>query len=164
MKVGKSRRACWYFLLALFLTSGVHAQTNTGRILGSVKDQSGGAVGAAAVTVAEADRGVSRTTVTDASGEFVVPNLPPGNYKVRVEAKGFKVSERASIQLEVNKDLSLDFELSPGSVTDVVTVTEEAPLLDTTNNTLGGTLILIRFQDETNYVTMAAWQDLVVRI
>ena len=140
MKVGKSRRACWYFLLALFLTSGVHAQTNTGRILGSVKDQSGGAVGAAAVTVAEADRGVSRTTVTDASGEFVVPNLPPGNYKVRVEAKGFKVSERASIQLEVNKDLSLDFELSPGSVTDVVTVTEEAPLLDTTNNTLGGTL------------------------
>jgi len=140
MKVGKSLRTCWYFLLALFLTSGLHAQTNTGRILGSVKDQSGGAVGAAAVTVTEADRGVSRSTVTDASGEFVVSNLPPGNYKVRVEAKGFKVSERTSIQLEVNKDLSLDFELSPGSVTDVVTVTEEAPLLDTTNNTLGGTL------------------------
>jgi hypothetical protein len=92
MRVGKSLRGCWYFLLALVLSSGLHAQTNTGRILGSVKDQSGGAVGAAAVTVTEADRGVSRTTVTDASGEFVVPNLPPGSYKVRVEGKGFKIS------------------------------------------------------------------------
>jgi hypothetical protein len=59
MKVGKSPRACWYFLLALVLTSGLHAQTNTDRILGSVKDQSGGAVGAAAVTVTEADRGAA---------------------------------------------------------------------------------------------------------
>jgi hypothetical protein len=140
MKVSSSLQVCLYFFFALVLASALSAQTNTGRILGSVKDQSGGAIVAATVTVTEAGRGVSRTTVTDASGEFVIPNLPPGNYKLRVEAKGFKVSERTSVQLEVNKDLSLDFDLSPGSVTDVITVTEEAPLLDTTNNTLGGTL------------------------
>ena len=140
MNVGHLFRASCFILLALLLLPALHAQTNTGRILGSVKDQSGGAISAAAVTVSEVDRGVSRSTVTDASGEFVVPNLPPGNYRVRVEAKGFKTSERTGLQLEVNKDLNLDFELSPGSLTDVVTVTGEAPLLDATNNTLGGTL------------------------
>ena len=140
MNVGHLFRASCFILLALLLLPALHAQTNTGRILGSVKDQSGGTISAAAVTVSEVDRGVSRSTVTDASGEFVVPNLPPGNYRVRVEAKGFKTSERTGLQLEVNKDLNLDFELSPGSLTDVVTVTGEAPLLDATNNTLGGTL------------------------
>jgi hypothetical protein len=140
MKIGHWLQICLLFLLVLSLSPALPAQTNTGRILGSVKDQSGGAIRGATVTVTDADRGETRTALTDASGEYVIPSLPPGTYKVRAEATGFKVSERTGIQLEVAKDLNLEFALSPGAVTDVVTVTEEAPLLDVTNNTLGGTL------------------------
>jgi hypothetical protein len=92
------------------------------------------------VTVIDPDRGLTRTITTNETGDFVVPNLPPGNYKVRAESKGFKAIERTNVLLEVNKDIRLDFDLPPGSVVDTVTVTEEMPLLESTNNTLGGTL------------------------
>lgn len=127
-------------VLGLICAVPLDAQSTAGRILGSVRDQSGGAIGAATITVTDIDRGSVRTTISDASGEYNVPNLPPGKYKIRVEAKDFKAGERASVELEVNKDIHLDFDLSPGSVTDTVLVTEEAPLLDMTSNTLGGTL------------------------
>jgi len=128
------------FLSVLILAATGPAQTTTGRILGTVHDQSGGSLGGASITVTDVDRGITRSTVADAVGDYVVPNLAPGKYKVRAEAKGFKSAERAGITLEVAKDINLDFELSPGAVTDTVLVTEEAPLLDVTNNTLGGTL------------------------
>jgi hypothetical protein len=78
MKFGQSLRASSLSLFVLLLTPAVYPQTNTGRILVSVKDQSGGAIADAAITVTEANRGVTRAAVTDASGEFVVSNLPPG--------------------------------------------------------------------------------------
>jgi hypothetical protein len=128
------------FLSVLIFASTTPAQTTTGRILGTVHDQSGASLGGASITITDVDRGITRSTLADAAGDYVVPNLAPGKYKVRAEAKGFKSAERAGITLEVAKDINLDFELSPGAVTDTVLVTEEAPLLDVTNNTLGGTL------------------------
>lgn len=140
MKVCRSLLVCCSFLLVLVCVSSLYSQTTTGRILGSVRDHSGGSVGGATVTVTDTERGVTRTAISDASGEYLIGNLAPGKYKVRVEAKGFKTSERSNVELQVAKDVTLDFDLSPGSVTDTVMVTEEVPLLDTTNNTLGGTL------------------------
>jgi len=140
MKIGHSFRACWYFLLLLCFVPALHAQTTTGRILGSVRDQSASSISGATVTVTDVDRGLTRTATTADTGDFTVANLPPGNYKIRVESKGFKAIERSNVLLEVNKDLRLEFELQPGSVVDTVTVTEEVPLLDVTTNTLGGTL------------------------
>ena len=127
------------FCIIIF-SSIAKAQSTMGRILGSVHDQSGGAVSGATLTVIDVDRGLPRTATTDDTGDFTVANLPPGNYKVRAESKGFKAIERTNVLLEVNKDIRLDLELQPGSVVDTVTVTEEVPLLDVTNNTLGGTL------------------------
>jgi hypothetical protein len=129
----------WFFLFLLFIPV-VNSQSNTGRVLGTVHDQSGGGIANATITILDVDRGLMRTTVTDSSGEYLVPNLAPGNYHVRAEAKGFKTSEREKVLLEVAKDVNLEFVLVPGSVTDVVTVTEEAPLLDTSSTTLGGTI------------------------
>jgi len=128
-------------VVALFLTSrpGL-SQSFAGRILGSVADQSNAAVSGAAVTVTDVQRGITRSLSTDQSGLFVAPDLSPGTYKVRVEAKGFKTVERTNLQVEVAKDLSIDIQLPPGEVAEVVEVTGEVPLIDVTSSTLGGTL------------------------
>ncbi len=127
-------------LIVFSFGSSLHAQTNTGRILGTVKDQSGSSVANATVTVTDVDRAATRTTVTDSSGDYLVSALPPGSYKIRVEAKGFKIAEHSVIRLEVAKDLTLDFDLATGSVSDTVVVTEEVPLLELSSTTLGGTI------------------------
>ena len=123
------------------------SQTTTGRILGTIHDQSGAALAGATVTAKDVQRAITRTATTDESGVFVIPALPPGTYAVRAEAKGFKAAERPSVLLEVAKDVDIDFSLSPGNVTETVTVTGEAPLLDTTSSTLGGTLSNVEIND-----------------
>jgi Carboxypeptidase regulatory-like domain/TonB dependent receptor len=116
------------------------SQTTTGRILGAVSDQSGAAVAGAAVVVTDVQRGTTRAVASDASGDYVVPELQPGVYKVRAEAKGFKTVERVNIVVEVAQDLRVDISLPTGQVSETVIVTDEVPLLNTTSSTLGGTL------------------------
>jgi hypothetical protein len=76
-------------LAVLVGSSQLFAQGNAGRIIGSVTDQSGGAMAGALVTVTDNARGISRTLMTDNSGEYNAPNLIPGTYSVRAEVKGF---------------------------------------------------------------------------
>jgi hypothetical protein len=126
---------------SLFLVSlPLFSQGSAGRILGSVADQSGGVVAGATVTVLDVQRGISRTLTTDEAGEYVAPDLLPGSYTVRASAKGFKTVERTGLRLEVRQDIRVDLVLEPGEQAQTVTVTEEAPLVETTNATLGGTL------------------------
>jgi hypothetical protein len=128
------------FLLAFLLTAPMTAQTTTGRILGRVTDPSGATVSGATVVVTDVQRGASRTAVTDASGTYVVAGLSPGQYSVRAQAQGFSEVVRPNVVLEVATDVTVDFALQPGEVKQVVTVTAETPLLNTTSSTLGGTL------------------------
>jgi hypothetical protein len=116
------------------------AQTTTGRILGTVNDQSGAAVAGATVTVTDVQRGGARTITTDTSGEYVAAGLQPGTYKVRAEARGFKAVERVNIVVEVAQDLRVDVALPTGQVAETVVVTAEVPLVNSTSSTLGGTL------------------------
>ncbi len=122
------------FCLPLF------SQGNSGRILGTVMDQSGGVVSGATVTVLDVDRGVSKTLVTNDAGEYNAPNLSAGTYKVRAESKGFKVFERQNVVLEVGKELRVDATLQPGDQSQTITITESVPLVETSNATLGGTI------------------------
>jgi hypothetical protein len=127
--------------LALSLISlSALAQSTAGRVLGSVTDQSGASVAGATVVITDTQRGTSRTLTTDSSGEYVAPDLIPGTYKIHVAAKGFKSTERPNITIEVATDVRADFTLQPGNVSEVVIVTGEIPLLNTTSSTLGGTL------------------------
>jgi len=121
------------------LTAGVWGQTSQGRILGTVTDKSGAVVPGATVVVRNTATDVARTLSTSSSGEFLAPSLDPGSYLVTATAPGFKRSERSGIKLEVAKDVRVDIQLEPGGATETVTVTEEAPLVDTTNDVLGGT-------------------------
>ena len=77
---------------------------------------------------------------TDESGLYAAPNLLPGTYSVRAEAKGFQSIERSGLLLEVGQDLRIDLAVKPGEQTQTVIVSGEAPMLETTNATLGGAL------------------------
>src|SRR5438128_1813920 len=125
----------------LFLVSvPVFSQGNTGRILGSVTDATGAVIGGVRVTVTDVDRGTSRVLVTDEAGAYNAPSLPPGTYRVGAELTGFKTVERPNIVLEVGRELKVDFTLEPGAIAEKVTVTDEAPMVETANAVLGGTL------------------------
>src|ERR1700693_5770472 len=87
--------------LVLAVAVPLISQTTTGRILGTVSDQSGATVAGAAVVVTDVQRGTTRTVATDASGDYAAAELQPGVYKVRAEAKGFKTVERINIVVEV---------------------------------------------------------------
>jgi len=78
--------------------------------------------------------------ITDQSGQYVAPDLLPGTYSVRAETKGFKAVEHPGLTLEVGKDIRVDLALQPGEQSQMVTVTGEPPMVETTNATLGGTL------------------------
>jgi hypothetical protein len=116
------------------------SQGSTGRIQGSITDQSGGTVPGATVTISDTARGTTRTLTTDESGEYDAPSLTPSTYKVRVEIKGFKSVERDNVILEVNGTVRVDLKLEPGQIEQTITVTEAIPLVDTTNAVLGGTI------------------------
>src|SRR5579872_4978221 len=133
-------RVLFVTLAVLFCSLAAIAQSTSGRILGTLTDQSGAAVGGATVAVTDVQRGTTRTVSTDETGSYAVADLPPGTYKIRIEAKGFKAVERPNVQIEVASDVRADFSLQPGQVNEILTITEEVPLLNTTSATLGGTL------------------------
>src|ERR1700674_175318 len=116
------------------------SQGNLGRITGTITDQSGGVIAGATVTVKDVQRGLSRTLTTGDSGEYNAPNLLPGSYAVRAEAKGFRATEQQNILLEVGKEIRVDLSLQPGEISQTITITEAPPMVETTNATLGGTL------------------------
>jgi hypothetical protein len=105
-----------------------------------VIDQTGAAIAGASVTITDLDRGTTRLQTTTQAGEYVAPNLESGSYKVRVDAKGFRSSERSGIQVSVASDSEIDFTLQPSQTTETVIVSVQAPLIDTTSSALGGTL------------------------
>jgi hypothetical protein len=129
--------------LSLFILSGsqqLFSQGNAGRILGSVTDQTGGAVVGATVTILDTSRNVTRTLTTDSAGEYNAPNLLPGTYTVSAAVQGFKTAVRSGLTLEVYQDMRVDLTLQPGEQSEKVTVTGETPLVETTNAELGGTI------------------------
>ena len=127
-------------VVAFLVSVPLFSQGNLGRITGTITDQSGGAISGASVTVLDVNRGVSRTLITGESGEYNAPNLLPGLYSVRAEAKGFKKVEQQNVVLEVGKEIRVDLGLQPGEVSQTITITETPPQIETTNATLGGTL------------------------
>jgi len=93
-----------------------------------------------AVSVTDADRGLERSTMTDATGQYLLPGLIPGKKIIKAEFQGFKSFEQANVVLEVGQDARFDIVMEPGQVNETVRVTEAPPLLDTTSAELGGTI------------------------
>ena len=124
----------------MFFGISAYPQGNTGRILGTVTDLSGAIIAGATVTVTDVQRGIARTLTADEGGQYAAPNLLPGTYSVKAEARGFRNIEHSWILLQVGNDLRVDLTLQPGEAAQTIIVTAETPLVESNNATLGGTL------------------------
>ncbi len=124
----------------IFAASPGLGQTFRGALVGTVLDQTGAAIPGAKVTAKNQATGLARTTVTDDSGDFHIPELPIGVYSLAVEKAGFQTATVADLHVDVAGERRADVTLQPGRVEAVVEVTEAMPLVNTTSNTLGGTI------------------------
>ncbi len=120
-------------VLAAFLLSlpAALAQAVSGTIVGTVTDPTGAAVANAQVTIVLTGQGTTYTAVTNESGNFTEPDLPPGIYTVTITAPGFKKDVRENITLETNTTTRVDVTLPPGSTSEQITVTTAPPQLQT---------------------------------
>jgi Carboxypeptidase regulatory-like domain len=125
------RTICLVLVVAALSAGAVWSQAVNSTVLGTVTDSSGAVVANAKVVLTEADTNVSHSSQTNESGNFVFPNVPPGNYFVTVEMTGFKKETRRNIALLVNTNERVDIQLQPGSITETVEVTAAAPALKT---------------------------------
>src|SRR5438874_6761150 len=107
----------------------LNAQQNVGRILGSVSDPSGAVVPGARVEVTNTATDLRLEMTTNASGAYNFPDLPIGNYRVRVSAAGFQSHERSNIVVISGQTSTIDVKLAVGSSTQTVTVTSAAPAM-----------------------------------
>ena len=117
----------------LFLACGAVFAQFTGSIQGNVQDSSGAAIAAAKVDLVNPATGVTSTTVSDASGNYRFVSLAPGAYRITVEAKGFNKAQ-VDINLLTEQNLSIPITLKVGSISEEVTVTTEAPVVDTADS------------------------------
>lgn len=123
--------------LAIFLPGSAAFAQGTGTIHGTVTDPTGLPAPNAKVTATLVDRGTERSTETNAQGDYVLPSLPIGIYTVRVEVQGFKRFARRAVSLTANQNARVDARLELGAVTESVSVTAEAPLVDSRSSVVG---------------------------
>jgi Carboxypeptidase regulatory-like domain len=125
------------FSFACFAVSPLLFGQATATFLGTVTDTTGAVVPGATVTVLSQDTGVSRTSQTDAAGEYRVPFLPVGHYTIQVSYTGFQPAEQKDITLQVDENHVVDFKLTPATVRQEVRVSATPVVVETTNPTLG---------------------------
>ena len=123
----------------LLISSLLFGQGNSGSILGTITDSSGGVVASAKVSVTNTRTGVKVDGSSDTSGNYLFNFLSPGSYRVEAEVSGFKKFSR-EVNLETGRQLRVDVPLETGAVTEVVNVAATTPLLETETGTLGGTI------------------------
>ena len=118
-------------LILVTFSAPAKGQAVNATLLGTVTDSSGAAVANAKVTITETNTGISHSSQTNDSGNYVFPDLPPGMYTVTAEQSGFKRESRQRIDLIVNTTERVDLVLQPGNVNETVTVEAETPILQT---------------------------------
>ncbi len=127
-----------YALLVILLLRAVaYSQVDTGALVGTVKDESGGVVPNAKVTLTNNGTGFRLATTTGSDGTYVFTPIKIGVYTVEAEATGFETVKRTNITVQVQQQVVVDFVLRPGQVTQTVEVTAAAPLLQTEGGSVG---------------------------
>jgi hypothetical protein len=131
--------ACVFFITLVAVT--VNAQQITGNIRGTVRDTSGAVVQSAVVTVREVETGLTRDTISDHGGNYLLLELPVGHYQLEVTATGFRKYVQEGISLDVNETATIAVNLKVGSATEQVEVNANATLIQNTASSLGQTVM-----------------------
>src|SRR5262249_7744301 len=114
------------------------AQTSgTGALTGTVTDSSGAVVSDVNIKITNEATGETRTVVSQSSGSYVIPLLPPGSYSVEFSKAGFKGAVKSGLRVNVTETARLDVELEAGGVQERITITADAQLLQTDSSALG---------------------------
>lgn len=136
-------------LIACFLLSAVCvlAQSTTGEIAGTVTDPTGAAVPGVRITFANENTGEVKVVESGATGDYLATQLQVGTYQASVQSDGFRTVERPGIALSALQSLRVDFVLELGQVTETVTITSQAPQVDTRSTQIGMTVDDRRIKD-----------------
>jgi hypothetical protein len=145
-------------VIGILLAPSAFAQN--AQITGSVKDSSGAIIPGATVTARNVDTGLTRTAVTEGSGEYRLPSLPPGRYSVAVELSGFSTETRPDIILIIDQTAILNFTLKPAAIAETVTVTGDSPIVDVTRSDVSTSVSTQQIQDLP--VASRRWIDLAM--
>jgi outer membrane receptor protein involved in Fe transport len=133
------RREVGKTLLGIWLTCWpaiVAAQTTTATVQGTIRDTSKAVLPGVSVVLRDQDTGLSRDGLTDETGKYVVTYVTPGTYVLTAELAGFKSITQSGLRFEIGQERSLDFVMELSSISEVVTVKAEAPLVETTKTTV----------------------------
>ena len=126
-------------ILLTFIASGsLFGQGFTASVLGTVTDNTGALIPQAIVTATNIGTGIKTVAMSDSSGNYTLPKLAPGDYRITVEMQGFKRYVVESVTLQVDQRQPLDFKLELGQVSDSVAVTADTAALQTETATVGG--------------------------
>ncbi len=136
-RISKAARLCVFLGLALFFPTSLTAQEARGTITGTVRDAGKAVIPGASVKIINVAMGTVTSVVTNEAGLFQAPYLLPGSYQVLVEVSGFKKYVRDGIVLRVNDTIELEIELEVGAVDQSITVTADAPVLETATASMG---------------------------
>lgn len=130
-----SIRAVLFALIAIVLCAAVvSAQTIYGSLAGTVTDASGAVIPSANVVIRSMEQGLVREVKTDSSGFWRAPSLPAGRYQLEVEVKGFEKVIRGPLVVDASVERAVDVTLKPSTTQETITITEEAPLIESTKS------------------------------
>jgi hypothetical protein len=136
----KLQQATCVFTLLLLSAALSQAQFESGSVLGTITDPTGNAVSGASITLTNVRTGTSLKSTSDNSGNFLFVNQRLGSYRVRAEKTGFKPAEASAFDLTVDARQRVDLKLEIGSVSDSVTVTDAAGILEADNSSRGAVI------------------------
>src|SRR5712692_5346281 len=120
----------------LLAAPGLRAQTTFGTILGSVKDPDGAAMVGVKITVTNEGTNITKAALSDSSGNYEVTHLNPGPYTVTAESAGFQRYVHQHINLETEQTLRIDIQMRVGQITETLTVSAQAPLVESETGTV----------------------------
>lgn len=126
-------------VLSLVFSTSAAAQSSTGGLRGTVKDNQGIIPGVTVQLVNDAT-GIARETITNESGEYSFPAVEPATYTVKVAVQGFRSFERQGVRISTQQFAVLDVTLEVGTLAETITVTADAPLIETANASVGGVI------------------------
>jgi outer membrane receptor protein involved in Fe transport len=128
---------CLVAVLFLLLPALLLAQGTSGRIIGRVADPSGAVLANVKVTLVNEGTNVSRDGTTNSAGDYDFIEVPVGTYRLEFDLTGFKKNLRRGVALDINQVITLNMTMQVGATQEVVDVTSEAPLVETTSTQLG---------------------------
>src|SRR5437867_10944848 len=131
MMLGRwNSRGAALFLVLFASVLAVSAQIDRGTIQGVVRDQTGAVIPGAKIQIIRIDTNSTLDLATNEEGLYTAPNLPVGDYRIVVEQAGFAITKREPLAVRTGVQIRVDLTLRTGGITETVSVTDEAPLLD----------------------------------